>query len=188
MNLIAPLIVVSIGLIFLYVSLRHPKRINSLNWVFIITGTLFVFIMSIWAQGIPNGLILGLLCSPAFFLVGYMRFFMPKKISNILLRHPQRRTNRANGYSPEHDILMNPIPQTWKFLGRCLDGNTFLINGVNVWSSSWQNVSGEQAHVKDPLYGQDFSFQVYTITDGERLIKFAAGEFSNMVWGFYIPE
>jgi hypothetical protein len=188
MNFIAPLIVFSIVIITLYVSLMHPRHINSLNWAFLITGTLFVFIMSIWAQGIPNGLIFGLLCSPVIFFVGYMRLFRRKKFGNMFFRHPQRRTNHANGYSPKHDVLMNPTPKTWKFLGRCLAGDTFLINGVNVWSGSWQIVTGEQAYVKDPLYGQDFSFQVYTITVGEKQIKFAAGEFSNMVWGFYIPE
>lgn len=83
----------------------------------------------------------------------------------------------------------NNLPaKKWIFAGHCVDGNRFLIDGVNVWSRAWQNVPGQSAQIKDPLYGQDFSFPVYTIQDGEKEVRFAAGEFSNTIWGFYVLE
>jgi hypothetical protein len=39
--------------------------------------------------------------------------------------------------------------------------------------------------VKDPTYGLEYDFEVWEIPPG---IKFAAGEFSNGVWGFYVIE
>jgi hypothetical protein len=75
---------------------------------------------------------------------------------------------------------------TWKFAGAVGDGEEFKINGVNVWSQKWAPVKGEFADVKDPSYKQDFRFEVYTINNGAVAIKFAAGEFSNCIWGFYV--
>ncbi len=73
----------------------------------------------------------------------------------------------------------------WKFVGHCFDGDHFEIEGVNVWSRGWQS-TGTQATIGDPLYTwQSHTFSVYTITDGHKVIEFAAGEFSNTVWGFF---
>jgi len=82
---------------------------------------------------------------------------------------------------------MNSSETLWKFSGHCFDGETFLIEEVNVWSRHWEAVPDETAEIKDPLYHQDFIFPVYYLTEGNKQIKFAAGEFSNQVWGFYIP-
>jgi hypothetical protein len=73
----------------------------------------------------------------------------------------------------------------WIFVGAVPEGQGLEINGVNVWSQKWTTVNGELAEVIDPHYHQPFTFSVYTIKNGESDIKFAAGEFSNMVWGFY---
>jgi hypothetical protein len=62
----------------------------------------------------------------------------------------------------------------------------FLIDGVDVFQHEWREVSdAPRAEVRDPLYKQPFSFSVYEITSGAKRIVFAAGEFSNNVWGFY---
>ncbi len=79
-------------------------------------------------------------------------------------------------------------PHNWIFYGHCFDGVTFLIDGVNVWAHTWNDMPGQLAEIKDPLYQQSFSFNVYTINAGPQKIIFAAGEFSNTVWGFYVPE
>jgi hypothetical protein len=75
----------------------------------------------------------------------------------------------------------------WRFVGTAANERNFLIEGVNVWAFRWQEVRGERAAVEDPHYHQSFNFSVYTVTDGEHSVKFAAGEFSNGVWGFYVP-
>jgi len=43
------------------------------------------------------------------------------------------------------------------------------------------------ASISDPAYGQRFEFAVYEIVAGDQRTVFAAGEFSNCIWGFYRP-
>jgi len=74
----------------------------------------------------------------------------------------------------------------WKYLGTCTDGKTFIINGLNVWDYEWQN-AGEGASVVDPRYGGRKDFNIFTIETDKGILKFAAGEFSNCIWGFYSP-
>lgn len=74
----------------------------------------------------------------------------------------------------------------WKFFGVCFDWHNFEINGVNVWGHKWKIVDRSPAKIEDPRYGQSYKFDVCEIdVDGKR-IEFAAGEFSNGVWGFYL--
>ena len=74
----------------------------------------------------------------------------------------------------------------WKLVGVVPEGKELKINGVNVWSQHWIPMKGEFAEVTDPSYHRTFMFNIYTIKNGEAEIKFAAGEFSNMVYGFYV--
>jgi hypothetical protein len=76
----------------------------------------------------------------------------------------------------------------WIFLGNSIDSTSFEIDGIDVWKQDWRRTSEPKAEVRDPLYNQDFSFNVYEIEVGKKKIKFAAGEFSNCVWGFYVPK
>ena len=72
----------------------------------------------------------------------------------------------------------------WVFIGHCLENDPFEIEGVAVWRA-WQP-TGERADIRDPLYHwQQYDFPVYTMTDGVKTVEFAAGEFSNNVWGFF---
>jgi hypothetical protein len=80
------------------------------------------------------------------------------------------------------------MEQVWQFAGSSKEGEPFEIRGVNVWEQGWQVSPGQEAHVNDPVYGQGFVFRVYTIQDGEEKVEFAAGEFSNGVWGFFTRE
>ena len=75
----------------------------------------------------------------------------------------------------------------WKFLGACIDGQAFKIEGINVWGKNWISQK-ESAEVTDPKYGIKKSFLVYKIKEEEKEIEFVAGEFSNCVWGFYVRK
>jgi hypothetical protein len=75
---------------------------------------------------------------------------------------------------------------TWRHIGTCADGQRFEIQGLNVWDYKWMAKDGKPARVRDPIYDQEFTFRVYEIVAGERRVTFAAGEFSNCVWGFYV--
>ncbi len=75
----------------------------------------------------------------------------------------------------------------WKFEKSAIDGQCKLF-GVNIFDFEWEE-TGETATVYDPQYNQPHKMQVYNVKllSGETK-TFAAGEFSNCVWGFYLPE
>ena len=73
----------------------------------------------------------------------------------------------------------------WSIVHTGVEGEPALLDGVDVWKHEWQQVPGALATVTDPLYGQELQFSVFRISGGGRVIEFAAGEFSNSVWGFF---
>ncbi|WP_018341959.1 hypothetical protein [Cytophaga aurantiaca] len=75
----------------------------------------------------------------------------------------------------------------WQHARTITDGERFEVGGLNIWDSNWKN-TGETIQIKDPLYGQDFIFTVYEITNEQTAVTFAAGEFSNCVWGIYLKK
>jgi hypothetical protein len=75
---------------------------------------------------------------------------------------------------------------SWKFYGASADGEPFLINGQNMWQHTW-HPTNETAQVNDPLWNGDFSFPIYQIKTENQIITFATGEFSNTIWGIFIP-
>jgi len=75
----------------------------------------------------------------------------------------------------------------WRFVAAGVEGDKLEISGIRVWDHKWVCRTGERADIKDPSYGQNFSFHVYEIISGKQQIIFAAGEFSASVFGFYVP-
>lgn len=76
--------------------------------------------------------------------------------------------------------------KTWQHEITGVDGNTILF-GVNIFDFEWI-WTGERVDVLDPLYRQEYKFPIYKVIIGENEYKFAAGEFSNSVFGFYIQK
>lgn len=74
--------------------------------------------------------------------------------------------------------------KTWQYETIGVDGDTILF-GVNIFDYKWRSAD-KSVKVRDPLYGQEYKFSVYTVIIGGQEYEFAAGEFSNCVWGFYI--
>ncbi|WP_295119550.1 hypothetical protein [uncultured Chitinophaga sp.] len=74
----------------------------------------------------------------------------------------------------------------WEFHRSVIDGEELILNGLNIWAYKWKDLRA-YIHVKDPIYLQDHTMSIYEITDGVITVLFAAGEFSNMVWGIYLP-
>jgi hypothetical protein len=81
------------------------------------------------------------------------------------------------------DSKMNTL--VWRYVGHCVEGQQFLIDGVDVWNHKWRPTNEPGVEVEDPLYHQPHSFNVWELESDGRLIRFAAGEFSNCIWGFY---
>jgi len=72
----------------------------------------------------------------------------------------------------------------WKYIG-VTTNDSFIVDGVDIFKEQWKN-TGKIAHVVDPLYGKKLKFTVWEIKISDRVITFAAGEFSNNVFGIYI--
>ena len=69
----------------------------------------------------------------------------------------------------------------WRHQTTGVDGDVTLF-GVNIFRYKWVP-TGERITVRD-LY----RFPVYRVEIGGEEHIFAAGEFSNCVWGFYTPQ
>lgn len=76
------------------------------------------------------------------------------------------------------------MTKEWKHINTIADGVKFKINGLNIWDFHWKD-TGEKIDIKDPLYGKSYSFPIYEINDSNIKVIFAAGEFSNGVYGIY---
>lgn len=74
--------------------------------------------------------------------------------------------------------------KTWQHEVTGCDGDTILF-GVNIFNYSWKDTH-KSVMVCDPLYGQEHKFRIYTVVINGQKQEFAAGEFSNCIWGFYL--
>lgn len=79
------------------------------------------------------------------------------------------------------DILQR---KSWKFETAGPDGLVTLF-GVNIFAQHWQS-TGESVDVLDPLYHQKHWARIYKTRIGGHTYEFAAAEFSNCMWGFYL--
>ena len=73
--------------------------------------------------------------------------------------------------------------EMWKHKVTGVDGNIILF-GVNIFDYEWTRTD-EEVEITDPIYKQKHIFSVYKVHIRGREYTFAAGEFSNCVWGFY---
>jgi hypothetical protein len=80
---------------------------------------------------------------------------------------------------------MNLIGKRWKEAHIGVEGDGVVIHGVDIWKAEWQP-TGEDVDLAHPAYPkQTHRYAVY-VTDND--VKFAAGELSAGVWGFYVPS
>ncbi|UTW64606.1 hypothetical protein KFE98_00445 [bacterium SCSIO 12741] len=79
------------------------------------------------------------------------------------------------------------MDENWKHIKTVLDSESFEVKGLNIWDLEWKT-TGESIKIKDPKYGQCYTFSVYQITRGSETVRFSAGEFSNNIWGIYIEQ
>lgn len=78
------------------------------------------------------------------------------------------------------------MSKTWKLETYGAEGEV-VFYGVKIFDYKWE-MTGEKADVRDPNYKQKFSFNVYTVDIDGTKIRFAAGEFSPYVWGFFVEK
>ena len=72
----------------------------------------------------------------------------------------------------------------WIHIKTIIDNEHFEINGINIWNYDWKDTH-ERIQLKHPTFYQNYTFIIYNININDICIEFAAGEFSNCVWGIY---
>jgi hypothetical protein len=79
--------------------------------------------------------------------------------------------------------------QNWQAAGIVAEGDPIMVGGLNPWSFEWRRVQEEPVELPHPAYpNQRHRMWVYEIESGGRRVRFAAGELSASVWGFYVPR
>lgn len=73
--------------------------------------------------------------------------------------------------------------KTWQHLQTGEDGKATLF-GVNIFDYKWKDTY-RTVTVFAPLYNQKCVFHIYNVEINGEIYEFAAGEFSNNIWGFY---
>lgn len=114
-----------------------------------------------------------------------IRLYAPERIKHMINdeKHPANRAalNRLMEQEARTEGTDN-----WRHAVTGTDGHAELF-GVNIFDYEWKD-TGESVDVTDSLYGQNRIFSVYSVEIKDEEHEFAAGEFSNGVWGFYIKE
>lgn len=76
------------------------------------------------------------------------------------------------------------MDNNWSHSNTVVEGDKFEIEGLNIWDYKWKD-TGKRIIIKGPNDGNQYTFHIFEITERNKTIKFAAGEFSNLVWGIY---
>jgi len=75
----------------------------------------------------------------------------------------------------------------WRSVGMCRDGDVFDLEGLNPWQHEWISQS-HRIVVANPSYPlQRHDVGVWVIRAPDRVVRFAAGEMSNLAWAFFLP-
>lgn len=95
----------------------------------------------------------------------------------------------GRGYSlvPGHASTVTEVTPGWRFVSIGFEGEVVNVDGANLWREEWRSLH-ERICVPHPSYpGERHTMFVYELAKSPS-VRFAAGEFSNGVWGFFVPE
>ena len=84
---------------------------------------------------------------------------------------------------------MSGVTPGWKFVSIGFEGVPVLVQGTDLWKHNerWASTR-ESIVVPHPSYPSErHTMFVYTLSHNGKSITFATGEYSNGVWGFYVP-
>lgn len=86
---------------------------------------------------------------------------------------------------PEPDAEVTP---GWQFVSIGFEGDPVDVGGVDAWKVEWES-TGWRITVAHPSYPWErHTMFTYVVKGSTPPIEFAAGEFSNGVWGFFRPR
>jgi hypothetical protein len=83
--------------------------------------------------------------------------------------------------------LDEPTPG-WRFWHIGVEGDDVELDGTRLWGVAWVPTGG-RITVAHPRYpSQRHLMSTYSTDASANVVEFAAGEFSNGVWGFFVPD
>ena len=83
---------------------------------------------------------------------------------------------------------MSDVTPGWTHVSIGFEGDKVLLDDLNPWGLEWHALQEPRIIVAHPNYPQErHQMDVYELRREGKTVKFAAGEFSNGVWGFYVP-
>jgi len=81
---------------------------------------------------------------------------------------------------------MDSVSPGWNLVSIGFEGQEVRIAGVSLWEVEWEPVGSSSITVAHPSHPeQRHQIPVYRVRHSSPEMLFAAGEFSNGVWGFY---
>lgn len=76
----------------------------------------------------------------------------------------------------------------WKSVHVGLEEDRLSLEGLDPWKLKWKSMGEQSIVVPHPSHPHErHQAWVYEIEEAGKLVRFAAGELSNGVWGFYVP-
>ena len=70
----------------------------------------------------------------------------------------------------------------------CCDGDEFDLQSINPWEHEWVS-QPERIVVAHPSYpAQRHDVDVWAVRAPDQVVRFAAGEMSNLAWAFFLPD
>lgn len=77
----------------------------------------------------------------------------------------------------------------WRAVHVGLEGDDLEIDSVKIWQEDWRRIDGEGLELPHPSYPrQRHGFRVCEVGSIDHPVRFAVGELSNRVYGFYVPD
>ena len=77
----------------------------------------------------------------------------------------------------------------WRAVHVGVEDDGLTIGGLAVWKYAWRGTGEAPLDLPHPSYpSQMHRYRIYEIGDAGHPVRFAAGELSNGVWGFCVPE
>jgi len=82
---------------------------------------------------------------------------------------------------------MGDVDQDWRFISIGPEGHATAVGGINPWDVEWIPTHN-RIIVAHPEYPSErHTLFTYQVAGSDPPVVFAAGEFSNGVWGFFVP-
>jgi hypothetical protein len=83
---------------------------------------------------------------------------------------------------------MVDVTPGWRHVRTVPEGEAVSLGGLNPWQLQWHRLDEPAICVRDPDYpSQRHRMRVYELRSPGATVRFAANEFSNGIYGFYIP-